>query len=117
MHHGPLIAILVAGLGLAFVFGALAHKLRISPLVGYLVAGVAVAEFMGFVGPGAGAAGHDRPAARPTFEIHLGLHGGCAAGIEHLPGHDRVDDEVEGVVHGQGRQSGRSYGPPLSAPV
>ena len=42
MHHGPLIAILVAGLGLAFVFGALAQKLRISPLVGYLVAGVAV---------------------------------------------------------------------------
>ncbi|AOG05678.1 YbaL family putative K(+) efflux transporter [Bosea sp. RAC05] len=50
MHHGPLIAILVAGLGLAFVFGALAHKLRISPLVGYLVAGVAVGPFTpGFV--------------------------------------------------------------------
>ncbi|HEY5796325.1 MAG TPA: YbaL family putative K(+) efflux transporter [Bosea sp. (in: a-proteobacteria)] len=50
MHHGPLIAILVAGLGLAFVFGALAQKLRISPLVGYLVAGVAVGPFTpGFV--------------------------------------------------------------------
>ncbi|KPF68827.1 sodium:proton antiporter [Bosea sp. AAP35] len=50
MHHGPLIAILVAGLGLAFVFGALAHKLRISPLVGYLVAGIAVGPFTpGFV--------------------------------------------------------------------
>ena len=35
MHHGPLIAIIVAGLGLAFVFGALAQKLRISPLVGF----------------------------------------------------------------------------------
>lgn len=50
MHHGPLIAILVAGLGLAFVFGAIAQKLRISPLVGYLVAGVAVGPFTpGFV--------------------------------------------------------------------
>jgi CPA2 family monovalent cation:H+ antiporter-2 len=50
MHHGPLIAILVAGLGLAFVFGALAQRLRISPLVGYLLAGVAVGPFTpGFV--------------------------------------------------------------------
>jgi CPA2 family monovalent cation:H+ antiporter-2 len=50
MHHGPLIAILVAGLCLAFVFGALAQRLRISPLVGYLLAGVAVGPFTpGFV--------------------------------------------------------------------
>ncbi|RYE32768.1 MAG: Kef family K(+) transporter [Hyphomicrobiales bacterium] len=50
MHHGPLIAIVVAGLGLAFVFGAIAHKMRISPLVGYLLAGVAVGPFTpGFV--------------------------------------------------------------------
>lgn len=51
MHHGPLIAIIVAGLGLAFVFGALAQRLRISPLVGYLLAGVAAGPFTpGFVG-------------------------------------------------------------------
>lgn len=31
MHPGPLIAILVAGLCLAFIFGALAQKLRFSP--------------------------------------------------------------------------------------
>ncbi|GAU82502.1 YbaL family putative K(+) efflux transporter [Bosea sp. BIWAKO-01] len=50
MHHGPLIAILVAGLGLAFVFGALAQKFRFPPLVGYLLAGVAVGPFTpGFV--------------------------------------------------------------------
>jgi CPA2 family monovalent cation:H+ antiporter-2 len=50
MHHGPLIAIIVMGLGLAFVFGALAQKLRVSPLVGYLLAGVAVGPFTpGFV--------------------------------------------------------------------
>ncbi|CAO3428091.1 cation:proton antiporter domain-containing protein [Azospirillum doebereinerae] len=50
MHAGPLIAILVAGLGLAFVFGALAHRLRVSPLVGYLLAGVVAGPFTpGFV--------------------------------------------------------------------
>ncbi len=50
MHSGPLIAILVAGIGLAFIFGALAHRLRVSPLVGYLLAGVVVGPFTpGFV--------------------------------------------------------------------
>ena len=49
-HSTPLIATIVAGLGLAFVFGALAHKLRLPPLVGYLLAGVAVGPFTpGFV--------------------------------------------------------------------
>jgi CPA2 family monovalent cation:H+ antiporter-2 len=33
---------IVVGLGLAFVFGALAHRLRLPPLAGYLVAGVVV---------------------------------------------------------------------------
>lgn len=38
-------------IALAFFFGALAQKLRISPLVGYLIAGVAVGPFTpGFVG-------------------------------------------------------------------
>ena len=41
-HHTPLIATIVGGLVLAFIFGALAHRLRISPLVGYLLAGVLV---------------------------------------------------------------------------
>ncbi|WP_298368286.1 YbaL family putative K(+) efflux transporter [Azospirillum sp.] len=50
MHSGPLIAILVAGICLAFIFGALAHRLRVSPLVGYLLAGVVVGPFTpGFV--------------------------------------------------------------------
>jgi CPA2 family monovalent cation:H+ antiporter-2 len=49
-HATPLIATIVMGLGLAFVFGALAHRLRLSPLVGYLLAGVAVGPFTpGFV--------------------------------------------------------------------
>ncbi|TAJ53603.1 MAG: Kef family K(+) transporter [Nevskiaceae bacterium] len=50
MHHSPLIATIVAGLVLAFVLGALAHRLRVSPLIGYLLAGVAVGPFTpGFV--------------------------------------------------------------------
>jgi len=51
MHHTSLIAILVAGFGLAFIFGALAQRLRMSPLVGYLVAGIIAGPFTpGFVG-------------------------------------------------------------------
>jgi CPA2 family monovalent cation:H+ antiporter-2 len=49
-HHTPLIATIVTGLALAFVFGALAHRLRVSPLVGYLVAGIAIGSHTpGFV--------------------------------------------------------------------
>jgi len=39
-HHTPLIATLVGGLVLAFILGAAAQRVRISPLVGYLLAGV-----------------------------------------------------------------------------
>jgi monovalent cation:H+ antiporter-2, CPA2 family len=49
-HDTPLIATIVAGLGLAFLFGAIAQRLRVPPLVGYLLAGVAVGPFTpGFV--------------------------------------------------------------------
>ena len=49
-HHTPLIATIAAGLVLAFIFGLLAHRMRIQPLVGYLMAGVAVGPFTpGFV--------------------------------------------------------------------
>jgi CPA2 family monovalent cation:H+ antiporter-2 len=41
MHHAtPLITTIVGGLVLAFILGMIANKLRISPLVGYLLAGV-----------------------------------------------------------------------------
>ena len=51
MHHETaLIAILSGGLGLAFVFGFVAIRLSLPPLVGYLLAGVAVGPFTpGFV--------------------------------------------------------------------
>lgn len=51
MHHAtPLITTIVGGLVLAFLLGMLANKLRISPLVGYLLAGVLAGPFTpGFV--------------------------------------------------------------------
>ena len=49
-HDTPLIAIIAIGLALAFVLGLAAHRLRVSPLVGYLLAGIAVGPFTpGFV--------------------------------------------------------------------
>ena len=44
-HNTPLISTIVVGLVLAFVFGTLAQRLRISPLVGYLLAGVLMGPF------------------------------------------------------------------------
>ena len=49
-HHTPLIATIAAGFVLAYLFGSLANRLRLSPLVGYLLAGVIVGPFTpGFV--------------------------------------------------------------------
>ncbi|WP_369058215.1 YbaL family putative K(+) efflux transporter [Caulobacter sp. 73W] len=61
-HHVPLIATIVAGLVLAFVFGAIANRLRLPVLVGYLLAGVAVGPFTpGYVA--------DQPLANQLAEI------------------------------------------------
>jgi CPA2 family monovalent cation:H+ antiporter-2 len=50
LHEMPLIATIVGGLGLAFVFGAIANRFRIPPIVGYLFAGIAVGPFTpGFI--------------------------------------------------------------------
>ena len=49
-HHTPLLATIAAGIGLAFILGLVANRLRLSPLVGYLLAGVLVGPFTpGFV--------------------------------------------------------------------
>ncbi len=49
-HHTPLIATIVIGLSLAFVLGALAQRLRVSPIAGYLLAGILVGPYTpGFV--------------------------------------------------------------------
>jgi monovalent cation:H+ antiporter-2, CPA2 family len=45
MPHHHLITTIVVALVLAFVFGALAQRLRVSPLVGYLVAGILISPF------------------------------------------------------------------------
>jgi CPA2 family monovalent cation:H+ antiporter-2 len=44
-HDSPLIALLSVGFALAFVFGAIATRLKLSPLVGYLFAGVVIGPF------------------------------------------------------------------------
>ena len=49
-HDTTLIGTIVAGLGVAFLMGALAHRLKISPIAGYLLAGILVGPFTpGFV--------------------------------------------------------------------
>jgi CPA2 family monovalent cation:H+ antiporter-2 len=49
-HPTTLITLIVAGIGLSFVFGTIANRLRVSPLIGYLLAGVVVGPFSpGFV--------------------------------------------------------------------
>ena len=44
-HEMPLITTIVVGLGLAFVLGLLAHRLRMPLIAGYLVAGVIIGPF------------------------------------------------------------------------
>jgi CPA2 family monovalent cation:H+ antiporter-2 len=44
-HETPLIATIVGSLVLAFIFGTIATRLRLSPLVGYLLAGIVVGPF------------------------------------------------------------------------
>src|SRR3954470_19956306 len=48
--HTSLVPTIVIGIVLAFAFGAIAHRLKASPLVGYLLAGVLIGPFTpGFV--------------------------------------------------------------------
>lgn len=44
-HEAPLIATMAIGLGLACLFGLLAHRLRLPLIAGYLVAGVVIGPF------------------------------------------------------------------------
>jgi monovalent cation:H+ antiporter-2, CPA2 family len=44
-HQTPLISTIVVGLVLAFALGAVAHRFRLSPLIGYLLAGVLAGPF------------------------------------------------------------------------
>src|SRR5262245_29772521 len=44
-HHTPLISTIVVCLVLAFILGAVMHRVRASPLIGYLLAGVLIGPF------------------------------------------------------------------------
>ena len=49
-HHAPLISTIVVALALAWALGAVAHRFKLPPLVGYLLAGIAIGPFTpGFV--------------------------------------------------------------------
>ena len=43
-HYTPLITTIVAALTLAWAFAAVAHKVKLPPLVGYLLAGIVIAR-------------------------------------------------------------------------
>ena len=44
-HYTPLVGTIVAGLVIAFAMGALAHRIKVSPIAAYLLAGVTVGPF------------------------------------------------------------------------
>ena len=75
MHHETaLIATVAAGLGLAFIFGVIAARLKLPPLVGYLVAGVALGPFTpGYVAD-AGLAGQLAEIGVILLMFGVGLH-------------------------------------------
>ena len=61
-HTLPLITTLVGALTMAFIFGMIAHRLRLSNMVGYLLAGVLIGPFTpGFVA--------DQPLAAELAEL------------------------------------------------
>lgn len=73
-HDTPLISMIVAGLVLAYILGMLANRLRLPPLVGYLLAGILVGPFMPALGADAGLA---RQLAEPGVVLlmfGMGLH-------------------------------------------
>lgn len=50
LHHAPLLSTIAVGLVAAFILGFLATKVRLSPIVGYLLAGILVGPYTpGFV--------------------------------------------------------------------
>ncbi|WP_296666313.1 YbaL family putative K(+) efflux transporter [Demequina sp.] len=51
LHHAPLIMTIAVGLVAAFILGFLAQKLRLSPIVGYVAAGLLIGPYTpGYVG-------------------------------------------------------------------
>ena len=80
-HHTPLIATIVGAIVIAFVFGALAQRLRLPPLIGYLLAGVAVGPFTpGFVADQGLAAELSDAMGRPGTTLDDQLTIACGTG-------------------------------------
>ena len=74
MHDYGLLEILAADFTLALVFGYIAQKLKFSPIVGYLVAGICIGPFSpGFVAD-AGLAGQLAEAGVILLMFGVGLH-------------------------------------------
>ena len=74
LHHAPLLTTIAVGFVAAFVLGLIAQKLRLSPIVGYLVAGLISAPFT------------------PSSSIEIIARGHRDADVEYLAarGADRV---------------------------
>jgi CPA2 family monovalent cation:H+ antiporter-2 len=73
-HETGLIATIAVGFALAFLLGMAAHRLKLPPLVGYLLAGVAVGPFTpGFVGD-VGLAGQLAEIGVILLMFGVGLH-------------------------------------------
>jgi CPA2 family monovalent cation:H+ antiporter-2 len=74
LHETSLIALLAVGFALALLFGLVASTLRVSPIVGYLIAGIAVGPFTpGFVGD-TGLAGQLAEIGVILLMFGVGLH-------------------------------------------
>jgi CPA2 family monovalent cation:H+ antiporter-2 len=73
-HDTALIFILAAGFGLAFLFGLLAVRVRLPPLVGYLVAGVALGPFTPGLRADAGLASQLSEVGVILLMFGVGLH-------------------------------------------
>ena len=81
-HHTPLIAAIATGFVLAFIFCALANRLRLSPLFGYLLAGVMVGPFTpGFVSD----TGLALELIEFAFALHLLIAGQAAERVFRFP--------------------------------
>lgn len=73
-HHTPLIGTIVAGLVAAFLLGALAQRLRVSPIAGYLLAGVMVGPFTPGIVADAGLASELAEIGVILLMFGVGLH-------------------------------------------
>jgi len=73
-HEAPLLVTIVLGLVLAFAFGFMANQLRLPPLVGYLVAGIAIGPFTPGIVADAGVASQLAEVGIILLMFGVGLH-------------------------------------------